>query len=485
MGCILRMVRGATYLDDVTGPGLFTKDDLPSDRCVMAVPHALIMHPATSKARITAALGCEDEQETLVMRDWILLDLVLHRLLDGKESQVAGDVLQLAPYVRILPAAFGTPLECKPAEIALLDGTSLFNGTVQRLQKTSDAAERSKAWLTATCAAPRLASDPAAEVFRAALESDWLSLWRWADDVYGSRSFPASIAGWTVPPASLEPVLIPGIDSINHRRAYPVTWEHVHGAASLIVRAEIPAGTQIFNNYGAKSNEELFSSYGFVQPGGPDDVLVLALRRGEDEGSQLYYWQKSQADPPSALLDALRTQMPSDEADARIASLLQEAQVCEALEQFIRSRLTAFHRTQEEVDDTMPWMLEDESDGVREPILETVREYRQGRWCRLQQVKQHCSARVYSGRRASWTRSWTSWKPLDIPYKWYHGIRVPHPQSIKYNAPIHLACAPPTGPRSAPKTGFSRALYAAAPEGAPCPTETHWGTYSAAGSGRA
>lgn len=485
MGCILRMVLSETYPDDVTGPGLFSKDDIPSDQCIMAIPHALIMHPATSKARITAALGYEDEQETLVMRDWILLDLVLHRLLDGKKSHVAGDLLQHAPYVRILPAAFGTPLECKPSEITLLDGTSLFNGTMHCLQKTSDAAERSKAWLAAACAVPRLASDPAAVILRTALASDWLSLWRWADDVYGSRSFPASFAGWTVPPASHEPVLIPGIDSINHMRAYPVTWEYVHGAASLIIRSEISAGTQIFNNYGAKSNEELFSSYGFVQPGGPDDVLVLALRRDEGEGSQLYYWQKSQADPPSALLEALRTQMPSDEADARVASLLQEAQVCEALEQFLRSRLTVFRRTQEEVDDTMPWMLEDESDGVREPILERVREYRQGRWCCLQQAKQYCSARVYSGRRANWTRSWTSWKPLDIPYKWYRGIRVPHPQSIKYNAPIHFACAPPTGPRSVPKTGFSQAQYAATTEGVPCPTETRWGTHSAAGSGRA
>ncbi|WFD39664.1 uncharacterized protein MJAP1_002644 [Malassezia japonica] len=243
--------------DDVTGPGLFSKDDIPSDQCIMAIPHTLIMHPATSKARITAALGYEDEQKTLVMRDWILLDLVLHRLLDGKKSHVAGDLLQHAPYVRILPAAFGTPLECKPSEITLLDGTSLFNGTMHRLQKTSDAAERSKAWLAAACAVPRLASDPAAVILRTALASDWLSLWRWADDVYGSRSFPASFAGWAVPPASHEPVLIPGIDSINHMRAYPVTWEY------------------------------------------------------------------------------------------------------------------------EEVDDTMPWMLEDESDGVREPILERVREYRQ------------------------------------------------------------------------------------------------------------
>lgn len=172
--------------------------------------------------------------------------------------------------------------------------------------------------------------------------------------------------------------MIPGLDSFNHRRGEPVTWEYRNDTTCLFVRTEITPNAQIFNNYGAKSNEELLASYGFVQPSGPDDVLVLALRGGDSP--KHYYWQQSQADPPEELLKTLQEQTPlTSDGDPRIAGLLQQARVIEALEQFIRMRRSLFVRTQMEVDDSVSWMAEDGTDGVRAQVLDHIRVYRQGK----------------------------------------------------------------------------------------------------------
>lgn len=146
-----------------------------------------------------------------------------------------------------------------------------------------------------------------------------------------------------------------------------------------MTRSAVVPGAQVFNNYGAKSNEEFVASYGFVQPGGPDDVLVLALRRPNDGELEMVYWSKSQTEPPAEVLQILIDQMAQEDAnDPEIASLLRQANACEALEQFLRMRRSHFTRTQHEVDDALPWMAEDGTDGVRESILTMIREYRNG-----------------------------------------------------------------------------------------------------------
>ena len=51
-------------------------------------------------------------------------------------------------------------------------------------------------------------------------------------------------------------------------------------AISLVAAAAHKAGTQVYNNYGAKPNEELLMGYGFVIPSNPDDTLGLRLGSG-------------------------------------------------------------------------------------------------------------------------------------------------------------------------------------------------------------
>jgi hypothetical protein len=89
---------------------------------------------------------------------------------------------------------------------------------------------------------------------------------------------------------SSHPVLLPGIDSANHRRAARVSWV-VGGAGpapltiSLVTHDPVPAGEQIYNNYGAKPNSELVLGYGFAIPDNPDDTLVLRIGGGAREST--------------------------------------------------------------------------------------------------------------------------------------------------------------------------------------------------------
>lgn len=52
------------------------------------------------------------------------------------------------------------------------------------------------------------------------------------------------------------PVLIPGLDILNHRPFEKVTWQWGSVNSRLVNNEAVASGCQIYNNYGAKSNEE-------------------------------------------------------------------------------------------------------------------------------------------------------------------------------------------------------------------------------------
>ena len=87
------------------------------------------------------------------------------------------------------------------------------------------------------------------------------------------------------------PILLPVFDSLNHARAYRVSWV-VDGCASatqtdaesgnhlqisLVIHSPTPANAEIFNNYGPKPNAELILGYGFSLRPNPDDTIVLRI----------------------------------------------------------------------------------------------------------------------------------------------------------------------------------------------------------------
>ena len=89
------------------------------------------------------------------------------------------------------------------------------------------------------------------------------------------------------------PVLLPGVDSLNHARGRPVSWvvdplppadtsrdfDQSFGL-SLVIHSRTLLGEELLNNYGAKPNAELILGYGFSLEGNPDDTIVLSIGGG-------------------------------------------------------------------------------------------------------------------------------------------------------------------------------------------------------------
>lgn len=103
-----------------------------------------------------------------------------------------------------------------------------------------------------------------------------------------SRAFPSTVLSQTptlhTTPSSY-PVLLPGIDALNHARAHPVSWVVSDGIntssaephISLVIHTPTTTGSELLNNYGPKPNAELILGYGFSLPNNPDDTIVLKI----------------------------------------------------------------------------------------------------------------------------------------------------------------------------------------------------------------
>ncbi len=58
------------------------------------------------------------------------------------------------------------------------------------------------------------------------------------------------------------PVLLPGLDLLNHSPAAKVTWRWTGQACCIDTETLLPGGTEILNNYAPKSNEERETAQG-------------------------------------------------------------------------------------------------------------------------------------------------------------------------------------------------------------------------------
>ena len=286
------------------------------------------------------------------------MDLIL-RLLSNASHQTLG-ILRHLPYIAMIPPSIATPLHFDRQELEQLRGTPLFPATLERRSKTRESCKQALAWLQLLCFegfhAPALAS------VREEL-SDWvrssalslvgakvdemdlpepgtmLEMWRWGESAYGSRAFPPHLAFprksadevvlsrfW--PGEVLAPILIPGLDSINHGRGVKVTWEansqeepangqipdHAQAGDRIALRLHdaVPKARQVLNNYGAKSNEELLGSYGFVLDDGTDDAVALVVGgnpNAPDVSKKRCYWRRTDDKVPPDLFDVMMSMM--------------------------------------------------------------------------------------------------------------------------------------------------------------------------------
>lgn len=106
----------------------------------------------------------------------------------------------------------------------------------------------------------------------------------WAHLIMTSRSFPYSI----VSPDSKagEAVLLPIIDLLNHKPRHSVTWQFLDDRF-VITSENDESSDEIFNNYGAKGNEELLLGYGFVLPDNELTSCPLRLKLPVDQIAEL------------------------------------------------------------------------------------------------------------------------------------------------------------------------------------------------------
>ena len=112
-----------------------------------------------------------------------------------------------------------------------------------------------------------------------------------------SRAFPSTLLSATPSlqaSASSYPILLPGIDMLNHARGQPVTWGISRSAinipaqvssqtdslelhVTLTLNAPASADSELFNNYGLKPNSSFILGYGFALENNPDDTIILKI----------------------------------------------------------------------------------------------------------------------------------------------------------------------------------------------------------------
>ncbi|SCV67674.1 BQ2448_5285 [Microbotryum intermedium] len=247
-------------LADEFGTSVYTTSTLTPGTSTVTCPFSLAITPASSRTALATCISSPaltDHQATC-------LYLVLHRIDPTARPQVVELLHQ--PYVDTLPTSFNTPLWWTQAEADLLRGTNLHGAIVDR--STSWKAE----WSNLIDLLP--------ETSKAQVTWD---LYLWACSIISSRAFPSSLITGPSTPDS-DPVLFPGVDTLNHAYATRITWssdvQHpTHPSLSLILESQIEQSKQVFNSYGPKTNEEWLLGYGFVPEENPSDLLVLALSK--------------------------------------------------------------------------------------------------------------------------------------------------------------------------------------------------------------
>ncbi|KAG9681534.1 SET domain-containing protein, partial [Aureobasidium melanogenum] len=195
------------------------------------------------------------------------------------------------PYLDILPSpeqGFETPMFYGEDDRQWLEGTDLHASVLGR-----EAAWK-KYW------------EDGLQVMQSAsmdvTDYTW-ELFRWAATVYSTRSFNGSTVtpkdgqSWTAYKHTSSgtqtvllnqndypedwktfSVLFPGMDTGNHNPNARVDWAYDPDSFSLTISEAVQSGSQIYNNYGPKSSEELLMGYGFCAPNNPYDGLLLAMR---------------------------------------------------------------------------------------------------------------------------------------------------------------------------------------------------------------
>ncbi|KAJ6538490.1 SET domain protein [Mycena vulgaris] len=270
---------------------LVASENLPPDSKIVSCPFTLVITKHVALNALSVLLGptALSDLATWSERQLIASYLCFHWIRGDDSSST--NVLAHLPYIKSLPAqdSLRTPLHFTPAELERFKGSNLYGATLDRLREWKAEREQCQ-WLLAS------------------VDREWADQLTW--DLFltsathlSSRAFPSTLLSQNVSltsPSEPEPILLPGVDCLNHARAEPVSWVQSYigsgpvagpgSAISLTRHNPTPAGAELFNNYGVKPNSELILGYGFSLPNNPDDTIVLKI--GGVEGKK---WEVGRA----------------------------------------------------------------------------------------------------------------------------------------------------------------------------------------------
>ncbi|TFK47247.1 SET domain-containing protein [Heliocybe sulcata] len=262
-------IHPTVYFESHTwGFSVRTRVALQPDTTIVSAPFSFAITAELAGDALEDILGAALRE--LSERELICTYICMHWVI-GEQS------LRHFPYLNTLPSPpkLRTPLHFTDNELQAFKGTNLYGATLDRKRQWEAEWQRCRDLIK-----------PINEQWAADLTWDrYLA----ASTYLSSRAFPSSILSrsptLSATPSSY-PVLLPGIDALNHSRAQPVSWLVTYpdsGSASeepsisLVLHSAQDAGSELFNNYGPKPNSELILGYGFSLKRNPDDTIVLQL----------------------------------------------------------------------------------------------------------------------------------------------------------------------------------------------------------------
>ncbi|KAL4249755.1 hypothetical protein ABKN59_006528 [Abortiporus biennis] len=266
------------------GFSVIAQNTIAKDTPVVSCPFSLAITPTVARTSLQHIFGQGevDAFEKWSERQLICTYLCLHILLD--ESDARYTFLKHKPYVDVLPkpSQLLTSLHFSPEELEHFKGTNLYGATLDRLQGWKTEYEFCHSEIS------KFDKDVASKL-------TW-DLYLTASTYLSSRAFPSTVLSPNpslIPNETSHPVLLPGVDSLNHARAQPVSWvvsrlsstststqDQKNYTISLVPHTATEQGCELFNNYGPKPNSELILGYGFSLPNNPDDTIVLKIGGG-------------------------------------------------------------------------------------------------------------------------------------------------------------------------------------------------------------
>ncbi|OAX44572.1 SET domain-containing protein [Rhizopogon vinicolor AM-OR11-026] len=268
-----------SFTQEKFGLSAIAQDTINTDTTIVSCPLSLVIDVQRALHALTALLG---ESTSIRLQSWSERQLIctyicFHWIIP--DSSLIPDVLRHTPYLKSLPPtdALLTPLQFTPSELEAFRGTNIYGATHDRQESWN--AEWNQC-----------------QTFIHAINSEWADKYTWdkyliASTYLSTRAFPSTLlsrAPTLQTTSSSYPIMIPGVDILNHSRGQPVTWfksypdgstDESDGLAtvSIISHTTTRLGEEVFNNYGLKANDELILGYGFSLPQNPDDKITLQM----------------------------------------------------------------------------------------------------------------------------------------------------------------------------------------------------------------